>query len=917
MPVSTAQLSILLDLLDKLLDLPPAERAAWLESLARTAPARAAELSALLAEEPRLDDIGFLTGGPGEAASLAGMRLGGYTLERPLGQGGMGTVWLARRSDGRFEGTAAVKLLNLALLDAVGTERFRREGTVLARLSHPNIARLLDAGVSPGGQPYLVLEHVEGERIDTYADARRLSVEARVRLFLDVLDAVAHAHANLIVHRDLKPSNILVTRDGTVKLLDFGIAKLLEGTEESVALTGTGLRELTPEFAAPEQVDGGPVTTGTDVYALGVLLYLLLAGRHPTAPGAGAGAAEYLRAVVDTVPPRLSAAVRAEVAPQRGESAERLRRRCTGDLDNIVAKALKKRAEERYPGVGPLADDLRRHLEHQPVSARGDSFGYRAGKFLRRYRAPVTAAAVAIAALVTAVFVSWRQTAAATRQRDEARFQATRAEAVGEFQTAMISQLGASRLSLAELLDRSSGALTRHPPDDPRVHVELLKQFSDRYGELELRDKQRALLDRADSVATRAGDARLRAALACDLARYHAGLRQDDSAAAALRQGQVLLAGLSRADPEAEVACLPVAAALVALAGHPDSAVALIHLAMARLDSLGAGHSIRYYMTQTSLSTYLRRLRRPHEAVEVDRALRAGLARHGLDGSVLSASVNNNLAIALFEAGERREGIAILREVLEQTRQADPEAEVHPVVGFNYASELATMGEPDSALVWYRAVASTAAARSLQQLERRAMVGVARASAHLGRPAEARRAFARVLALADKQGKAFPRESLFVTASIALAEGDTLGAVAGFEAVLRADGLAQGTQFLGSRAPLADLAVIELARGRPARALEHARALRELVKADSLTEVRSADVGRARLFSARAFAMMGAADSARAHARAAVTALTVGLGPDHLWTREARALVDSLGAPLPAGASPPAASASASKFRSH
>ena len=201
----------------------------------------------------------------------------------------MGSVWLARRSDGRFEGLVAVKLLNVSLIGRAGEERFRREGSILARLTHPNIARLTDAGVSTSGQPYIVLEYVDGERIDQYCDARRLGVEQRLRLFLDVCAAVARAHANLVVHRDIKPSNVLVAKDGQVKLLDFGIAKLIEeetGSGEASALTREGGRALTPEFAAPEQLTGGAVTTATDVHALGTLLYLLLAGQHPGGRGA-------------------------------------------------------------------------------------------------------------------------------------------------------------------------------------------------------------------------------------------------------------------------------------------------------------------------------------------------------------------------------------------------------------------------------------------------------------------------------------------------------------------------------------------------------------------------------------------------------------------------------------------------------
>src|SRR6185295_17532586 len=285
-----------------------------------------------------------------------------YRLASVIGQGGMGTVWLAERCDGRFEGRAAIKLLNIALMGRAGEERFRREGNILARLTHPHIAHLVDAGVSPTGQPYLVLEHVDGQRIDDYCNTHALGIEARLRLFLDVLDAVAHAHANLIVHRDLKPANVLVRVDGQVKLLDFGIAKLLEGdadwgnlrAAESSALTRDGVAALTPEYAAPEQVTGGQITTATDVYALGLLLYVLLTGQHP-AGSAVRSPADLVREIVDTEARRLSDAVvcRTETpetlsrhAARRGTTPGRLRRTLKGDLDTIVAKALKKNAAE-------------------------------------------------------------------------------------------------------------------------------------------------------------------------------------------------------------------------------------------------------------------------------------------------------------------------------------------------------------------------------------------------------------------------------------------------------------------------------------------------------------------------------------------------------------------------------------------
>src|SRR5260221_3728702 len=286
------------------------ERSVWLSSLRTENPKLAYQIEILLREHRELSEKGFLEttalklpAGPG----LEGQTLGVYTLVSQIGHGGMGTVWLAERNDGRFERRVAVKVLNFALLGKVGEERFKREGHILGRLRHPHIAELIDAGVSPSAQPYLVLEYIEGDHIDRYCDQKSLDVRARVRLFLDALRAVAQAHAHLIVHRDLKPSNILVRTDGQVKLLDFGIAKFLVGDGQAgeSLLTLEGGRAMTPEVAAPEQLKGDPVTTATDVYSSGVLLFLLLTGQHPfgTGPRSPAG---IVKAILDNDSPRPS-----------------------------------------------------------------------------------------------------------------------------------------------------------------------------------------------------------------------------------------------------------------------------------------------------------------------------------------------------------------------------------------------------------------------------------------------------------------------------------------------------------------------------------------------------------------------------------------------------------------------------------
>jgi serine/threonine protein kinase len=391
--------------LDEVLDLAPEQRAPWLLSLSRKDARLAAMVQTLLDEQRQLKEEGFLDRAPLAAdARLVGQKVGAYTVISQIGQGGMGSVWLAQRTDGRFERQAAVKFVSIALTSRVTEERFKREGSILGRLTHPHIAELFDAGISADGNPYLILEYVDGVSIDLYCDEHKLDVEARIKLFLDVLSAVAEAHANLIVHRDIKPSNVLVRNDGQVKLLDFGIAKMLarEGdTDAATALTMEGAGALTPRFAAPEQVTGAVVTTATDVYALGVLLYLLLAGEHPAGPGVHSPA-ELVKAIVEVDAPRASgvASAGSGVAERRRTTPEKLGRQLSGDLDTILAKALKKDPQERYASVTAFAEDLRRYLKHEAIRARPDTFAYRTTKFLRRNGTVVAVISIAIALVI-------------------------------------------------------------------------------------------------------------------------------------------------------------------------------------------------------------------------------------------------------------------------------------------------------------------------------------------------------------------------------------------------------------------------------------------------------------------------------------------------------------------------------------
>jgi serine/threonine-protein kinase len=435
-------------------DLLAAEQAAG-SFLAAPAAERAASLLAEPAERP---------GDP--AVSGGGGLVGPYRIVGELGEGGMGTVHLAERADGQFEQQVAIKLLRgHGLQSREARRRFLQERQILARLEHPAIARLLDGGVTEHGQPYFVMERVFGRPVTDHCDENRLGIEARLRVFLQICDAAQYAHRNLVVHRDLKPSNILVDPAGRVKLLDFGIAKLLEPGDLGAPATRTLVRAMTLEYAAPEQIRGDLVTTATDVYALGVLLYELLTGARPYRVRSGSSS-ELEWAVLDQEPQRPSALV------------PRLR----GDLDWIVLKALDKEPERRYPSAEALASDLRRHLQGLPVTARADTLGYRARKFVRRHRLAAGAAALVLLSLVGGlVGTTWQ----ARRARREAR----KAEAVKDFMKSLFAASDPAQAqgrvrTARDLLDDGARRIETELEEQPEVQSEVARLIASVYLQL-------------------------------------------------------------------------------------------------------------------------------------------------------------------------------------------------------------------------------------------------------------------------------------------------------------------------------------------------------------------------------------------------------------------------------------------------
>ena len=436
------------------------------------------------------------------ALGLEGQRLGSYRIERKLGTGGMGDVYLAERADDEYQQQVAIKLVRAGVYSAQVQSRLRLERQILARLEHPNIARLLDGGRAPDGTPYIVMEYVDGEPIDTYCDRRRLDLASRIALVRTVCAAVHYAHQNLIVHRDLKPNNILITPEGVPKLLDFGIAKLLDTRQSlhTLAVTHMDYRVMTPAHASPEQVRGDVITTSSDIYVLGVLLYELLTGRRPFQL-AGSRMTDLERIICDEDPLPPSAMVAKtlsespdlaqDIATCRSTTPPRLERDLRGDLDNIILMAMRKDAARRYGSASQLAADLDRHASGQPVVATRDTWLYRTHKFVRRNAAGVSAAALAVVLLAGFAVLTTLQARRIAHERDIAATQRARAEQVSSFLVELFelsdpSKSRGNQVTARELLDIGARRVSTGLDDQPETRATLLGTIGRVYGSLGL-----------------------------------------------------------------------------------------------------------------------------------------------------------------------------------------------------------------------------------------------------------------------------------------------------------------------------------------------------------------------------------------------------------------------------------------------
>ena len=849
------------------------------------------EVEAMLA---RLDSAkGFLATPPGAlAAALVaeeteraqsgnareGKRIGAYRVVRELGRGGMARVFLAERADGQFEQQVALKLLRPGLDSDLDQERFRGERQILASLNHPHIAKLLDGGVTDDGVPYLVMEYVEGSPLDRYCESRNLSLAERLDLFLTIAEATQYAHRNLVVHRDLKPSNIMVTGDGTVKLLDFGLAKLL-APNASTPATRTVTRWMTPEYAAPEQVRGEAVSTLTDVYQLGVVFYELLSGRLPFADHSR-GFHDLERAILDEEPKLPSVATRDAAAG----------RALRGDLDAIAMMALNKEPERRYQSALAMHDDIVRFRAGQTVSARPDGAAYRLRKFVRRNRAGVAAASVTVVALVAATIFSVGQAREAERQRDAAQDDVLRQNALMEIQGVIASDSrgpGGRMLSTGERIELAEQALVGRFKTEPWLVSEVLVDLSTRLYEIGEREAQRRILGRAASRAANANLPIQHALAECSAAYSLVYDDHLDSARAAIAHAwNDLKSPEIRSHDVAESVCMAAEGQLLVATQQPDSAIPRFERAVAMA---GSALGVTGLSRLNDLAMGLRAAGRTRDAVSSNLRIAVELDSTGYRNTEIFPNALSFLAGGMWELGELSQLDSILRYYVRQDEVRESAGNTGTVLAFMYGLGKLRLGEIDSAELWFtRALRDTT--QGAGGISGWTPSAFTQLRLEQGRLADAQREAAQL-----PGGTATRRvTSALLGSRIRYANGDRRGAALMLDTSLRAIIGDAPKPPPNTALALATAADWHLAAGDAAGADSLARLGSLAAAVDSLALERSAYVALAEAVRARALRALGKPDEARAAAKRAATAAANGFGAQHPSARTMRALLDSL-----------------------
>jgi eukaryotic-like serine/threonine-protein kinase len=902
---------VLSPLLDQALALDGEERQAWIKA---QEPKIAYRLEILLLEHSVLASDGFLETGivdlPSTAATLAGQTVGAFEVISQIGQGGMGSVWLARRNDGRFERQVALKFLNIALLGKEGEDRFKREGKILALLAHSHIAELIDAGVTAGGQPYLVLEYVDGDQIDRYCDQRQLDLPARIHLFLQVLDAVAAAHANLIVHRDLKPSNVLVRKDGDVKLLDFGIAKLIEAENNSERQTAftIGGTALTPEYAAPEQLKGETITVCTDVYALGVLLYLLLTGRHPAGEGQSSPA-ELVKAIVECEPLRPSDVVAVAMTDSgdaaarallRSASVEKLRRVLRGDLDTILAKALKKDPRERYASVGAFADDLRRYLKSEPIKARPDTLMYRAGKFARRHRMGIFIALLALVGVATGITGMLLQARTARVQRDLALRQLARAERMTDLNELLLSNAApmGKPLAVDQLLEREERVIEHERNPDAANHVELQLSLGNQYSSEDENGNALRVLNAAYRVSRDLKEPSIRAKASCVLAGAMVPVGELSRAEALYQEGLRELGNAPQYASE-RAACLLHGSEVAYRNGNSEEAIARARAAEQAIQQSPVQWNLEGLNILVNLGTVLGDAGNFREAETIFQQASGLMTALGYDDSQQAVKLFDDWALTLNYDGRELEAKRLYRRALDISRNDETNSAVAPDLLLNYASLLQQLGQRAEAARYFALASKKARELNDNVLTDGAELLQAWMFTNAHAYAQATR---QVDELEQRLRKRYaPQHYVFaelssVRSSIALGRGDIPSAIRFAREAVETDEasirrIGQCAALLSTL--LVSKSAIDLKSGQREEAVSDARRAIKLLEDREDPSILSSNVGRAYLALALALDGESKPDEAQLAARKAYANLQTTLGSDQSDTQSARQLTNT------------------------
>lgn len=673
------------------LALPQEERAAWLDRLAPENAEFRPKLTEMLARSGA-DSAAFM-GRPVDSNTLEqaaetlvadkpGDIVGPYRLVEPLGSGGMGAVWRVEPVEpGKVQRQVALKLPRTGWSPGLAS-RLHRECAVLARLEHPNIARMYDGGITEAGRPWCAMEIIEGIPIDAYCIQHAPSVNERLRLFREIVRGISYAHARLVVHRDLKPSNILVGALGHVHVVDFGLAKvLLEDASEGESQhqpTQTIARTLTPEYASPEQIRGDPVTVATDVYSLGVVLYQLLTGKRPYRLKRDSAAA-LEEAIAEADIPLASSQV--------GDKA--LARRLRGDLDTILAKALRKDPNERYATIEAFGIDVDRHLRGLPVHARPPSFAYNAGRFIRRHRAGVAATAVVMLALVAGLAGTLYQAQQAAAERDRALRELRFAEAAEEFMRFLLSEQSNKPVTAAELLQRAERSARLQFGDDPALRARMQMLIADLYGELADYKRAEDILVAARQSAEQAGDRWLLTQAECVRAAVFGATGRNKEALALYAAVMPPVEADPMADPMTTQICYSQRSITLRNVGRAEDSANDARAALRSLDISPSGYRVNRIFLRTNIGDALTNAGKVREAVSIYEQALVELNQIGRGGTSAGLLLASNLMVMLSRAGQPLKAVEVYAKV---ATAEDPDPPTFTSLQANYARALFDVG---------------------------------------------------------------------------------------------------------------------------------------------------------------------------------------------------------------------------------